>query len=249
MLLLNGLRRCMDQQDLHRAGLPNMRGAVENLRRNGFRPDLIVDIGANIGDWTLAFSPVFPEANILMIDALHECEGALSKVATRLGTRASYRICVLGSRSGDVVPFYKLGTGSSIFSEATGFEQQVEDRVTTTLDDILTAPTGRTFLKLDVQGAELEVLRGSSRTLSKVEVVLLETSLLPYNAGAPLATEVFTFMTNNGFALYDIGGMLRRYSDQAMFQADLVFVRSESHLRGYSAFWKDEPRSIANSNE
>ena len=41
------------------------------------------------------------------------------------------------------------------------------------------------LLKLDVQGAELDVLAGASRVLEATEFVVMEVSFLEYNKGAP----------------------------------------------------------------
>src|SRR2546422_465251 len=103
---------------------------------------------------------------------------------------------------------------------------------------------GRFFLKLDVQGYELEVLRGAERTLTATDVVLMEVSLLQYNAGAPLFAEVTAFMKAIGFVVYDICGQLRRAADEALFQADLLFVREDSTLRASKQFWSHEPAPL-----
>ena len=62
---------------------------------------------------------------------------------------------------------------------------------TTTLDAIT---NGRAFqlLKLDTQGAEMMVLRGATRTLEHVEVLLTEMAVVPFNVGAPTWIEMMT---------------------------------------------------------
>ena len=97
------------------------------------------------------------------------------------------------------------------------------------------------LLKLDVQGFELEVLRGAPRVLHRAEIVILESSLLPYNAGAPLLGEVIAFMAEHGFAPFDFCGQARRESDLALFQTDIVFARHDSSLRAPRKFWLREP--------
>jgi hypothetical protein len=97
------------------------------------------------------------------------------------------------------------------------------------------------LLKLDVQGFELEVLRGGRRTLELSEVVIMEVSLLPYNDGAPLFADVVAFMNEEGFVLFDFCGQLRRESDRVLFQTDVPFARRGSHLRAPRKFWLSEP--------
>ena len=101
-----------------------------------------------------------------------------------------------------------------------------------TLDDLVAAEVkSPILLKLDVQGYELEVLRGAVKTLSEAEVVIIECSLIQYNEGAPLFAEVVSFMGERGFVVYDFCGQMRRANDGALFQMDVIFVRENSRLR------------------
>ena len=69
----------------------------------------------------------------------------------------------------------------------------------------------------------------------------MEVALLPYNTGAPLLPEVMAFMDKRGFTPYDNCGQIRRVSDRALFQSDMIFVRNESELRGHRRFSMFEP--------
>jgi FkbM family methyltransferase len=65
------------------------------------------------------------------------------------------------------------------------------------------------FLKIDVQGAELDVLEGAVRTLSGTAVVELEVEFVPVYEGQPLFAEIDGFMRQNGFLLHrlvDVAG-------------------------------------------
>jgi hypothetical protein len=107
------------------------------------------------------------------------------------------------------------------------------------LDDVVTSHRlyGPFLMKLDVEGAELEVLKGAFNTLRMTDAICSEVSLLHYNEGAPLVFDVMQFLESAGFVLFDISGGLRRATDQAMFRADLVFVRKEHPLRKDRPFW------------
>src|SRR5690348_15847330 len=86
------------------------------------------------------------------------------------------------------------------------------------------------FIKLDVQGNELEVLRGAEQALKSVEVILMELNLMPLYIGAPLVDEAVRYMAERGFRLYDIGMFFRRPYDNALWQLDALFVRASSPL-------------------
>ena len=92
------------------------------------------------------------------------------------------------------------------------------------------------LLKLDVQGYELEVLRGAERSLLNTEVILMEVSLLGVNQGAPLVNEVLQFMAQRNFRAYDVCSFIRRPLDNALWQSDFVFVNEASHLLAKQSF-------------
>jgi FkbM family methyltransferase len=229
-----------------RAGAPSLQGFLENLKANGFSPSAIVDVGANVGEWSRTASSIFTSSRILMFDGDPENEASLHNTVREIGSRSEYFLCLLGPEKKDAVTFYRPEagtTGSSILPELTSFEKEAITLPMDTLDR-LTEAAGlqpHLLLKLDVQGFELEVLKGGRQTLGRSEVVMMEASLLPYNEGAPLFAEVIAFMSEEGFVAFDFCGQLRRQTDHVLFQTDIAFVRRESILRAPRKFWDREP--------
>ena len=234
------------ETDKFRAGVPTLIGLLENIRDNGFSPFAVVDIGANVGEWSRTASSIFPVSRILMFDGDPDNEPALHNTVRSIGSRSQYFLSLLGPEKKDAVTLYRPDagtTGSSILPELTSFEKESVTLPMDTLDSRTEAAALQSplLLKLDVQGFELEILKGGRRTLSLAEVVIMEASLLPYNEGAPLFAEVVAFMKEAGFVVFDFCGQLRRQSDHALFQTDIVFVKSESSLRAPRKFWLREP--------
>jgi FkbM family methyltransferase len=223
-------------------GVPNLRGLLEHLAASGFRPKTVIDLGAFVGNWSRTAHGVFPEARFLLVDGNPANRQPLAATARQFG-RSESLIAVLGPENRDEVVFYVQGTGSSVLPEMTSFERTATRLPMRRLDDVMAEHQyeGPFLLKLDVQGFELEVLRGSLATLRCSEVVILEVSLLPYNKGAPLFLDVVTFMAEAGLVVYDFCGQLRRQSDSTLSQTDLVFTRTNSPLRAHKKFWLAEP--------
>jgi FkbM family methyltransferase len=225
-----------------RLGLPTMIGLLENVKKNGFAPQTIIDVGANVGNWSRTACQVFPSAQFFMIDGNTDNEPSLRNTVSGVGKNSEYSMMLLGPEEKDSVTFYKLGTGSSVLRELKPFDRSQESQVMLpmhTLDGFMRSRQydSPVLLKLDVQGFELQVLLGGTATLSRVEVVIMETSLLPYNLNAPIFADVIAFMAERDFVAYDFCGQARRQTDDTLFQMDVAFVRKDSALRALRSFW------------
>jgi FkbM family methyltransferase len=229
----------------YQRGMISMEASIGNLRRNGFEPGSIIDVGAFQGDWSRMVRRIYPQTPISMLEANPEQQPALLAAGEELGA-AELHIALLGGKSAPSVPFHVMGTGSSVLPENTLFPRSVIELPMTTLDKVLSGDQlpGPYFLKLDVQGYELEVLRGSEQVLRNTEAALLEVALIEYNQGAPLFAEVVGFMAARNFVVYDVSGYFRRESDDALFVVDLLFVRESSPLRSKKPFFHQEAQFL-----
>jgi FkbM family methyltransferase len=227
-------------------GMIDMQSSIRNMRSCGFSPTLIIDIGAYHGDWSRMAREIY-RVPILMVEANPEKSTFLEAAAQEIGS-AEYRIALLGSQRAASVPYYVMETGSSVLPEMTSIPRSTVELPMEILDNLISeASHGPYMLKLDVQGFELEVLRGADRVLKNTEVCLLEVALMEYNNGAPLLAEVVAFMGSRGFAVYDISGMFRRESDNALYMIDLMFAHKDSALRSPKRFWTREAEFEQNS--
>jgi len=73
----------------------------------------------------------------------------------------------------------------------------------TTLDIISKSESSISVLNIDVQGAELEVLKGGIATLTKCEYIFLEISLRELYKNQPLFHDIHNFLTLKNFQLLD----------------------------------------------
>jgi FkbM family methyltransferase len=211
--------------------VPDLEVSLRRLARVGFRPRAVVDIGANVGDWSRMCRRVFPQTRLLDIEPQPAVQPALRSTADELGD-VTVVTALVGAQRMAGVPFHLHHTVSSVLRENGGPPVPTIALDMVTLDDVIAeahfpAPE---FIKLDVQGYELEVLTGAPRALGAAEVVLAEVSLLPIYEGAPLLHEVVAFMHEHEFQAYDICSVMRRPLDDALFQTDMIFVRRSSSL-------------------
>jgi len=207
---------------------PSMARGLRRLAERGLQPRHVVDVGAFHGDWSLMMArKIWPEAQITMLEANREKSTILESVAERIGARIAFE--VLGPEDGREVVFHVMESGSSVLPENSPLARREEVRHARRLDTLLKADQPD-FIKLDVQGYELEVLRGAPKILSHAQAVLLEVSLIETNHGAPLMVEVVGFMAEHGFDVCDILELHRRPLDRATNQVDLLFVPRNSPM-------------------
>ena len=215
------------------------------LRDLGFAPTGILDVGAYEGNFSRGARQIFEKAHILMIDALAEKGPVLADVCREVGN-AHCLTAMLGDKETEATSFYVVKTemrpglvktGSSKFKENANFPMEERALQQRTLESVV-ADRGVTYqlLKLDVQGAELDVVRGLGHQLSKVEVILTEISLVEYNRGAPAIDVMLTELRRMDFVLYDIVEEHRHLGGR-LFQIDGLFVRPKSHFRPQPPFW------------
>ncbi len=224
----------------------SMRGALRQLSNLGFRPGTIVDVG--VAYQTAELYEEFPASSILLIEPLAEFEPCLRQICAE--HKAQYVLAAAGATPGTAI--FNVHTdqldGSSLLKEVEGamvdgIPRQVP---VVTIDQVCAEKNakGPYLVKLDVQGAELQVLAGAERTLRETEVVILETTLFGTIIGGAQMWDVVMKMKEYGFVAYDIFGLLYRPLDNALSQTDMVFVRENGPFRVSHAFATPEQRKV-----
>jgi len=208
-------------------GVPSLHWSLLNLKKNGFDPKTVIDVGAYEGFWTIELLEVFPEAKVLMIEAQQMKSGTLQRIKQNY-PNVNYQIALLSSADNVEKYFLVDETGSRITTDTT----KSEVMVTRSLDTIL-AESGLPlpdFIKLDVQGHELEVLKGAGKALSNATLCLLEITLIELGTDSTLMAHMISYMSELNYQPYDISHFIRRPFDNALYQVDMFFVKKDSFL-------------------
>lgn len=211
-------------------GVPSLHWSLQNLKRMNFYPKTVLDIGAYEGLWTLDLLEVFPTARVFMVEA-QESKRKILNAISKSHPNVDYEISLLSSGDGLEKLFFENETGSQVIEVSQSGDHCytiISQRLDTLLDKKnIPFPD---FLKLDVQGHELAVLKGADKSLRNAEICLLEVSLLDFGNNSPLLTEVVSFMDERGFQAYDISQLMRRPYDKALFQMDMFFIKKDSKI-------------------
>jgi FkbM family methyltransferase len=199
----------------------------------------IVDVGVATG--TPALYDAFPRAKFYLVEPVAEFAPSLAKLKARLD--AEVFAVAAGAEDGEAVfNVHDDLSGSSLLKQVEGPTLDGTPRRVrlARLDSLLPHELKRPVLvKLDTQGAELDALRGLGRQIDSVDMIIVETSLMPFRAGAPEFADVVTFMLERDFVVYDILEGHVRLLDKTLAQVDLVFVRRDHGLRSASGFFDE----------
>jgi FkbM family methyltransferase len=212
--------------------------------RMGARPETVIDAGAAYGDWSRSASQVFPSARFLLVEPLVEFAPFLETLARELQQAVVIESALGGSVRNQTMRVHHDLVGSSLKDEphVAAIDRSVS---MTTIDELIRDREAKApyLIKLDVQGAELDVLAGATDALSHAELVLLEALFFPFYEEAGDFGEIVTMMLSKGFVVFDIVDLGYRPIDGALAQADVAFVPRQSRLRRESAFATPAQRS------
>ncbi|MCR9171621.1 MAG: FkbM family methyltransferase [bacterium] len=136
---------------------------------------VIIDCGANIGISVLYFDKVFSNAEIIAVEADPEITSILKRNLTENNCNAEVIEKALWSKSGETLSFGQEGADSSSIYSLNNVIQ-VE---TIGLDEILERYEHIDLLKIDIEGAELEVIKSCTNNLSKVDYIFVEFHSFP----------------------------------------------------------------------
>jgi FkbM family methyltransferase len=153
------------------------------VRHLGPQP-LLIDVGANAGQSALCMAMLRPDARIISFEANADNIADLAFVRRILGARYTYHHVGLSDRNGSAVLKVPVVGQTAVPGEASleEFDSSIEDRIgkiskiarqevtLETFDSFKLLPD---FVKIDVQGHELEVVQGMTATLSACRPVLL----------------------------------------------------------------------------
>jgi FkbM family methyltransferase len=227
---------------LRRLGVEPIRYAPRNfleLRRplllEEERIDVVLDVGAGDGGWAqdlrergyggriVSFEPL-PES-FAVLASRRDASWEAHQVA--LGDDAGRReLQVSANRvSSSLLPMAERHLRTAPESAVTG-AVEVEVARLDGLDAV--RPDERAYLKIDVQGAELDVLRGAAATLPSVRLLEAELSTVTLYEGQPLIGEVIQHVQQAGFDLIVLERAFRDRMTGDVLQVNGVFRRTRS---------------------
>ena len=187
-------------------------------------PKFVIDIGANIGEFSKSICNLYPNCDFVLFEANPNCEKYLKELPFK------YFISGLSDKKGThkfhIENINPIATGASIYKEnSIYYETNKYNTIeinSDTLDSFKLYENDVDLIKIDTQGSELDIINGGITTLQNSKYLLIEVSLTNYNINAPLFDVINEKLTNIGYRIVDIIDY-HKFTNGDIFQMDVLY--------------------------
>ncbi len=220
------LRPASDDADKRRGRL---------LEREGI--DVVLDVGANVGQYGMRLRTNGYRGRIVSFEPYAQAYAQLERTAARDPLWEAHRIALADEEGEAHLNVAGNSFSSSLLPMADRHRQSAPDAAYVDTEPVRTARLDalwerlvegrRIWLKLDVQGFEMHVLRGAGERLADTRVVQSELSLKPLYEGGASWTAVVEWLSDRGFSLAGVEPGFEDPASGRMFQFDGIFVRGD----------------------
>ena len=195
--------------------------------------ECVVDVGANEGQYGMRLRRLGFRGDIVSFEPIPAASAILRRRCENDVRWTAHEVAI-GDRSGTVALHLSGNSVSSSLLDITprhvgaeGTSAYVGDVSVAIepLDSYLALLPERLWLKVDVQGAEVAVLRGAELVLKRTHLIQIEMSLVELYRGAPTLLGLQTHLDQLGFDLIDVERGFTESESGALLQLDGLFGR------------------------
>ncbi len=198
-------------------------------------PETIIDIGSNKGQFILLIEKIYPNKNIYSFEPIKEMIDKQKKFFAYKNNIIFHNVA-LGSSNTLKEFLITTRMDSSSFLKIVSDNNKnknydiVENRniQINTLDELLINEkiSHPVLIKIDVQGYELEVLRGANNLLKKTDYLLLEVSKNEMYQNQPIEKEVVEYLKNLNFDILKSNNW-SKIQNTNFYQRDIIFYKKQ----------------------
>lgn len=207
-------------------------------------PEMILDVGANTGQYAHGLRALGYRGRILSFEALPSVHAVLERSARSDGSWEVAPCAALGAEEASMTMNVAGNLASSsllemsvLHAEAAPESAYIASEMVPVrrLDDArfisMMPKEGPIFLKIDTQGYERQVLKGATGILSRVTGLQLELSLVELYKGAPRIAEMISYAEALGFELFNMAPGFKDKKVGQLLQVDGFFIRRQDRKR------------------
>lgn len=195
------------------------RDRLSKLKKKGFNPRVIYDIGAGRGEWSLETSEVFSQADFYLFEANEANREALQKQPF------PYFLELLGDEEREAA-FYCDGQQGTLWpaSKLRRCSLKMGTLSSSVRSHRLPLPN---LVKIDAQDSECLIVRGGEEVIRNAEALIVRTKI--HAKKAPLVHEMFALMDSLGHRVFDLLGW-RYLNSGELNEIDYLFLLKDSEL-------------------
>lgn len=196
--------------------LNHIHRSIRLVKKLALKDFIILDIGGGIGASVNIFNKLLPKNRIIVFEPIFENYSTIVSKFADFSNIEAHNVAVGDKNSKEQINVAKRITSSSLFpiaadSESTYYNEmslgqnRIESIEIVKLDDFLEKTTCEVgIIKIDVQGYELNVLKGAVEVLKRTKTIVLEVNNHEAYVGSPKYFEIDLFLREHEFSLYDI---------------------------------------------
>jgi len=234
--IIKSVLNCFDLE-LHRV---RKRDAFDDQKMvlNGMEMPVISDIGAYIGQVTDKYQKLFPGATVYSFEPFPDSFRKLQEKFKTYDLIKPFQLAMTdraGTREFHVHPDRSCNSLFSYSANASRYHHRKAESTAiievsaTTIDDFCKKESIPKIhiLKLDVEGAELLVLRGALEKLAQksIELIYTEIMFIPHYEGGVMFYELCSFLYDYGYTLFNLYDLKRTENGQIRW-GNAIFVSS-----------------------
>lgn len=206
--------------------------SLNYLKKSGFNPETILDIGANHGTWTRDVLKIFPNSKYYLVEPQGTLEKHISDL--KFNRNVYFYPIGIGGTNGTFEFSINQSDDSSSFrpmdSQIEGYKFVKKIKVPMlTLDSFLnqySLPIPH-LIKIDAEGLDLEVIHGANSIFGQTECILIEASV-HQRAFPNSLLQVMKIMDEKGYEVFDFTDLNRPFANGLLWLVEILFIKKGS---------------------
>jgi len=188
--------------------------SIQLLKKLNFENSIIVDVGGADGTTSEIFARNFKENKIYVFEPILENFNQIEEKQKKIKNLVLFNKALGNGELNSKINIASRVTSSSIFNLSPDQNSSIfskdlnfcrsEEIIITKLDSVIEKDQVIGIIKLDVQGYEMEVLKGANSVLERTMLIVLEMNSHNHYPGAPKYFEVDEYLRNRNFLIFDI---------------------------------------------
>lgn len=201
---------------------------------NNWKVNTIIDVGANTGQFAKEIKHIFPNASIFCIEPIPDVYKQLKDNLKKEKQAVSFNLG-LAQKDGEMEFYENAFSQSSSVLKPDGHEKYFPETKDYKKITVKTITADKLFedinlvppilYKIDVQGFELQVLKGSEELLKKCDYIKIELSFVKLYENQALFNDVYQFLISRGFKLVGFTHIITDVKTGLPLQVDGYFQK------------------------